>query len=96
MRWFGYHFGLARLVLGLPVFVTHAVDVFARVGARKLHAPGLGGILVPVGQAVPAKARQVHQVQVLHIGALAQMLHQPPEGGGFQFRLGFRVGLHWP
>jgi hypothetical protein len=39
-------------------------------------------LAVPVGQAVAAEAGEVHQIQVLHLGALAQVPHQVPEGVG--------------
>src|SRR5581483_12521155 len=53
-----------------------------------LEALGLGGFLVPVAEAVAAEASKVHQVEVLHVGALAQMLDQPAEGGGFELGTG--------
>ena len=42
-------------------------------------------------QAVTAEAGQVHHVDVLHVGARAQMRHQAPESGSFQFGAGFLV-----
>ena len=54
----------------------------------------LGGGAIPLGEAVPAEAGEVHQVDVLHVGALAQMRHQRPERGGLE--LGPQVGLALP
>jgi hypothetical protein len=44
----------------------------------------LGGCHVPLGQAVSTKACEIHQVNILHIGALLQVCYQPPEGSGFK------------
>src|SRR6185437_15798796 len=50
------------------------------------HAPLGGGLLVPVREAVAAEAGKVHEVDVLHVGAVAEVLHQPPESRGFELR----------
>src|SRR6185369_6287392 len=73
------------LVLGLPVLVGHAVDDLARALLGKLQALGVGRLLVPVGEAVAAEAGQIHQVDVLHLAAPAQMLHELAESRGLQF-----------
>jgi len=41
----------------------------------------VGGVLEPVGQAVAAEAGQIHQIDVLDVGARPQMLDQAPESG---------------
>ena len=46
----------------------------------------VGGGLVPLGQAVAAEAREVHQVDVLHVLAAVQVGDQPAKGGGFKFQ----------
>ena len=54
--------------------------------------PFVGGFLaIPPAQAVPAEPGQVHQVDVLHVGAFAQMLDQPAERRGLQFGSGCGV-----
>src|SRR5436190_2103657 len=68
------------LVLGLPVLVGHAVDDLAGALLGELQAPGVGRLLVPVGEAVAAEAGQIHHVDVLRVAAPAQMLHQLAEG----------------
>ena len=41
--------------------------------------PRLRRVAVPVGQAVAAEAGEVHQVDVLDVGAFAQVVDKPPE-----------------
>src|SRR6266545_399961 len=79
------------LVLGLPFVVRHAVDDLARLGAGKLDTLLTRLLAIPARQAVAAKARQVHQVDVLHVGALLQMRDQAAERGGFEFGAGLVV-----
>ena len=94
MGWFGDGLSLARLIFGLPLILRHAVNMFARLRPAELQPLRFGGIFIPVGQAVPAKARQIHKVKVLHIRALTQVFHQPAERGSFKLSLGFGIGLH--
>src|SRR5262245_27263386 len=79
------------LILRLPFLERHAVHGLAALVLRHCHALGVGGILHPVRQAVAAEAGEVHQVDVLHVGARAQMLEQAPERGGFELRAGLVV-----
>ena len=44
----------------------------------------LGRLAIPVGQAIAAEAGEIHQVDVLHVAAFAQMFHQPAESGSFE------------
>lgn len=79
---------------GLPVVIGHAVEDFARLFLAKGDTPFGGGFLIPATQAVPAEARQVHEVDVLHLGAIFhEMLAQAAEGGGFEFDFGLAVHL---
>src|SRR5260221_2165428 len=48
-----------------------AVLARRRIAAR--HALGLGGFAVLARQAVPAETGQVHQIDILYIGTLAQI-----------------------
>src|SRR5215472_11905843 len=48
----------------------------------------------PVGEAVPAKAREIHHVDVLHVGAAAKMLDQPAVDGGLELDPSLIVGSH--
>src|SRR4029077_9232667 len=79
------------LVLRLPLLVRHAVDRRAARLLGKRHALFVGGVLPPVRQAVAAEAREIHQVDVLHVGARAQVLDQAAEHGGLELGLGFVV-----
>src|SRR5262245_9636987 len=79
------------LVLGLPFVVRHAVDDLARLGIGYLDAPRARLLAVPARQAVAAETGQIHQVDILHVGALLQMLDQPAKGGGFEFGAGLVV-----
>ena len=84
-----------RLVFRLPFLKGHAVDELACTLFVERNAALIGCILHPVGEAVAAKARQIHQVDVLHIGAIAQMGDEAAKGGGFQFQLCFGVDAHF-
>jgi hypothetical protein len=65
----------------LPLGIGHAVDDLARLVLVERDARLVGRVAIPVGQAVAAEAGEVHQVDVLHVGALAQMLDERAEGG---------------
>src|SRR5580704_11966058 len=72
------------LITLAPFLVRHAVDERPALLLRE-RAPGsVGRVLEPVREAVAAKAREIHQVDVLHIGALAQMRDEPAIDGGFE------------
>ena len=75
------------LVLGLPFLVGHAVDHLARTLLAQLKAFLAGCLLIPIGQAVAAKTRHVHQVDVLHLIAVTQMPNQTAECRCFQLGL---------
>src|SRR4051812_1204795 len=73
------------LMLVLPLLVRHAVDDLAGVVVAHLQPLLLGGGPVPFRQTVAAEAGKIHQVDVLHIATVAQMLDQLPESRSFQF-----------
>ncbi len=77
------------LMLGLPFLVRHAVDRLSALVLAHRHAVRIGRILHPVGQAVAAEAGEVHEIDVLHVGARAQVLEQPAERG--RLELGARL-----
>src|SRR5882724_8682821 len=79
------------LVLGLPLVVRHAVDDLTGLGIGDLDAARAGLLAIPARQAVATEARQIHQVKVLHVGALLQMRNQAAESGGFEFGAGLVV-----
>src|SRR6185437_9297347 len=76
------------LMLRLPLFVGHAVDDLARLCIGQRDAAFFGGLAVPARQAVAAEAGEIHELEVLHVAALAQMLDQAAEGGGFKVGAG--------
>src|SRR4051794_33355758 len=82
------------LVLLAPFVIGHAVDDLARLGIAERDTLLLGGGAVPFRQAIAAEAGEVHQVDVLHIGALTQMREQGAECRGFELGAGLVVHLH--
>src|ERR1700754_64732 len=62
-----------------PGLVRHAIDRLAALVPAERHALGVGFLFHPVRQAVAAEARQIHQVDVLDVGARTQMFDQAPE-----------------
>src|SRR5690606_29017700 len=81
------------LILCLPLLIRHAVDQLARLFLRHRDALFPRRFLIPVRQAVAAEAGEVHQVDILHVGTVAQMRHELAEGGRFQLRPGLLVKL---
>jgi hypothetical protein len=61
------------LVLFAPFVIGHAIDDLARLGVGQRDALLLGGGAIPFREAVAAEPGEVHQIDVLHIGAFAQM-----------------------
>src|SRR5204862_1330975 len=86
----------ARLLLVLlaPFVIGHAVDDLARLGIAERDALLLGRGAVPFRQAVAAEAGEVHQIDILYIGAFAQMRDQRAERG--RFELGAGLVFHLP
>src|SRR5262245_63674919 len=70
----------------LPLLIGHAVNMPARRIAVESNAGTGSRLLHPVGQAIATEAGEVHQIDVLNVAALAQMLDQPPKRRGLQFR----------
>src|SRR5690348_475874 len=81
------------LVFLAPFIVGHPVDDLARLGIAQRHAFFLGGGAIPFRQAVAAETGEVHQIDVLHIGALAQMRDQRAERRGFELGAGLIIHL---
>src|SRR5262245_9263957 len=79
------------LVLRLPVPVRHAVDNLARLVLAQPLPLLLGGFLIPVGEAVAAEAGEVHQVDVLHVGAFAQVRDELAVSCGLKLGTGLVV-----
>ena len=47
-----------------------------------------GAFAVPAAEAIPAETGKIHHIDILDIGARAQMRDQLSEGCGFQFLAG--------
>src|SRR6266851_7211351 len=88
--------GRLLLVLLAPFVIRHAVDDLARLGVAERDALFLGRGAVPFRQAVAAESGEVHQVDVLHVGALAQMRDQRAERRCFEFGAGLVVHVSPP
>src|SRR5450432_3234694 len=73
------------LMLRLPLRKRFAVDVLAGLVPGHVDAVLRRGLAIPVGKAVAAEPREDHQVEVLHVAALVEMLQQAAECGGFEF-----------
>src|SRR6266852_6864431 len=84
------------LVLLAPFVIGHAVNDLARLGVAERDALLIGRGAVPFRQAVAAEAGEVHQVDVLHVGALAQMRNQRAERRGFELGAGLVVHIPPP
>src|SRR5215208_1188990 len=81
------------LVPRLPLLVGHAVDSSSALLLGERDSALVGRVLEPVRQAVPAEAGEVHEVNVLHVRAGAQMLDEVAEGGRFELGAGGRVEI---
>src|SRR5471032_3078369 len=79
------------VVLGVPFVVGHAVDDLAGLGIGDFDPLFAGFLAIPARQAVAAETGQIHQVDVLNVGALLQVRHQPAKGGGFELGAGLVV-----
>src|SRR5262245_41808886 len=79
------------LVLRLPLLERLAVDDLAALILGHRHAFSVGRVLHPVRQAIAAEAGEIHHVDVLHVGAAAQMLDETPVHGGLKFGAGLIV-----
>src|SRR3954454_21944980 len=85
------------LVLPAPFVIRHAVDDFARLRVGQRNAALLGSLPIPARQAVAAEPGEVHQVDILHIGTLAQMRDKRAKRRGLQLGAGplvGRIGTH--
>src|SRR4051812_15925646 len=82
------------LMFRLPLLVGHAIDLLARLVAADRKPARLGLFLVPVGQAIAAEAREIHEIDVLDIAPFAQMPDEAAEGGCFEFYFALLVCCH--
>lgn len=61
----------------LPLGIRHAVDRRSALVLRETASLGH-----PIAQTVAAKARKPHQIDILHVGPMLEMVDQAPEGFG--------------
>src|SRR5690348_2512903 len=79
--------GKLRLLLGrsfllvafLPLCGRHSIDDLPRLILLQDNALFGGGFPVPVAKAVATESREIHHVDVLHVGALPEMRDQAPK-----------------
>src|SRR5215469_3155010 len=79
------------LVFRPPFVIGHAIDDLARFGIGERDATVFGFRTIPFREAVAAKAGEVHQIDVLNVGPLAEMLHEAAERRGLEFDAGLVV-----
>src|SRR4051812_12064943 len=82
------------LVLRLPLLVGHAVDLLAALVFGERDALRVCCFLHPVTEAIAAEAREIHQIDVLHLAARTQMLDEAAEHRSLELGLGFWVESH--
>src|SRR5476649_40175 len=82
------------LMRRFPGLIGHPVDGLAALVLAHRRTLGIGFFLEPIGQAVAAEAREIHQIDVLDVAAGAQMFDQAPEHRRFKFRSGLLVDRH--
>src|SRR5262249_44359534 len=68
--------GRTLLELCLPSLIGHAVDDLPRLFLGDRYSLGGGSLLIPVGETVTAESGKLHQVNILHVTALAQMFNE--------------------
>src|SRR4051794_21077274 len=86
--------GRFALMLRFPFLVGHPVDALACFRPAQRDAAGLRLLLVPVRKTVAAETGEIHEIDVLDIASLAQMLEEPAERCGFELGLGLRIAGH--
>src|SRR4029077_17994579 len=84
----------SALKLRFPGLIGHPIDRLAAFVLADADALSVGLFRHPVRQAVAAEAGQIYQIDVLDVGAGAQMVDKAPENGSFKFRSGFVVDRH--
>src|SRR6516162_6693804 len=79
------------LMFRAPLIIRHAIDDLARLRVRQRDAALLRFLVIPPRKAIPAEAGQVHQIDVLDIGPLAEMFDEAPECRGLELGAGLVV-----
>ena len=63
-----------RLVLRLPIAIGHSINDFARLFILKFNALFFRSSRIPFRQTVAAEPREIHQIDILYVRTLAQMI----------------------
>ena len=72
------------LVAVFPLTVGHAVDPLSGFVHGDIEPGIIGGRLVPFGKTIPAKVREDHEIDVLHIGVHRKMVEESTKRGGVE------------
>lgn len=81
------------LVAFFPDFEGHAVDDFTTFGISDGMALAFGGLAIPPREAIAAKSGLAHEVDILDIMAIAEMIDETAIDGGLEgFALMIRRG----
>ena len=75
----GLFVGRRRLVARLPLVGVHAIYERARIPLGQIDAVIAAGLAQPVAKTVAAETAPAHEVDVLDVGAVPQVLDQPAE-----------------
>jgi hypothetical protein len=74
-----------------PFVIGHSIDPLPGCILGNRDASLGGGFLEPVRQAIPAEARQIHQVDVLDVASCPEMFDKAAEHR--RFELGLSLGV---
>ena len=80
-----------RLVFLLPLGVRHSVNNLLGLFFIELNSFILSRLSVPVTETISAKTRKIHEVDILYLFVLIQVLYQMSEYSGFKFNPGLIV-----
>src|SRR6056297_333227 len=97
----GFFLGIGiGLMAPLPLVIRHSIIGVACRILGHLDAALMRGLLIPATEAVAAEPGEVHQVDILHVGALVhQVMAQLAECGGLELGAGLVVhdlSPFWP
>lgn len=85
------------LIFRLPLLIGHAIDERSRLFPRYIASSRFCCIYIPIGKAIPAETRKIHQIDVLHLWPRSEVLDETAQNRrlelGLQFRIDSRHGL---
>ena len=73
------------MIAVFPFFERYAVDAFACLVVIKGDVSFPSGCEIPFGETVPAESSEIHEINILHVGAALQVFYQATKSGGFNF-----------